>query len=294
MSFWGYAIEFAARILNMVPTKKVDKTLYEIWHVKVSNMSYLKVWGCEALVKQDTPNKLESRSNKCIFVGYPKEMMGYYFYYPPENKIFVTRYVRIPQAPERYGFYIDAEEHELGDHEEPPNYRAALSDPKSKKWLEAMNTEMQSMKDNQVCNLVDLPPNCKTVGIKWLFKKKTNVDVNIHTYKARFVAKGFAQTYGVDYEETLSPVVDIKATRILIAIAAYYDYKIWQMDIKTALLNGRLNEDVYMVQPEGFVNPKHLRARTRDLMRRSKSMVSLKIPMSHMYIKELVEVSSSS
>ncbi|GKF80847.1 hypothetical protein Tco_0239449 [Tanacetum coccineum] len=67
MSFWGYALESIARILNMVPTKKVDNTPYEIWHGKVSNLSYLKVLGYEALVKRDTPNKLESRSIKCIF-----------------------------------------------------------------------------------------------------------------------------------------------------------------------------------------------------------------------------------
>ncbi|GJY26855.1 putative retrotransposon ty1-copia subclass protein [Tanacetum coccineum] len=97
----------------------------------------------------------------------------------------------------------------------PPNYRAALSDPKSKKWLETMNAEMKSMKDNQVWNLVDLPPNCKTIGSKCLFKKKTDMDGNIHTYKARLVAKGFTQTYEVDYEETFSPVADIKAIRIL-------------------------------------------------------------------------------
>ncbi|GJX91812.1 retrotransposon protein, putative, ty1-copia subclass, partial [Tanacetum coccineum] len=137
------------------------------------------------------------------------------------------------------------------------NYRAALLEPEFEKLLEDMNVEMQSMKDNQVWNLVDLPPNCKTVGSKWLFKKKTDMDGNIHTYKARLVAKGFTQTYRVDYEETFSPVVEIKAIMILITIAAYYDYEIWQMDVKTTLLNGRLNKDVYMVQPEGFVNPKH-------------------------------------
>ncbi|GKA95663.1 hypothetical protein Tco_0817758 [Tanacetum coccineum] len=80
---------------------------------------------------------------------------------PQTDVILVSRSVSIPQAPERYGFYIDAEEHELGDHGEPPNYRAALSDPESEKWLEAINAEIQSMKDNQVWNLVDLPPNCK-------------------------------------------------------------------------------------------------------------------------------------
>ncbi|GJS80739.1 retrovirus-related pol polyprotein from transposon TNT 1-94 [Tanacetum coccineum] len=84
--------ESAARILNMVPTKKVNKTPYEIWHRKISNLSYLKVWGCEALVKRDMANKLESRAIKCIFIGYLKEMMGYYFYYPTENKIFIARY----------------------------------------------------------------------------------------------------------------------------------------------------------------------------------------------------------
>ncbi|GKA76602.1 retrotransposon protein, putative, ty1-copia subclass [Tanacetum coccineum] len=113
------------------------------------------------------------------------------------------------------------------------------------------------MKDNEVWILVELPPNGKTVGSKWLFKKKTDMDGAVHTYKARLVAKGYTQTPGIDYEETFSPVADIRAIRILIAIAAYYDYEIWQMDVKTAFLNGYLNEEVYMEQPEGFVNPKY-------------------------------------
>ncbi|GJY15874.1 retrovirus-related pol polyprotein from transposon TNT 1-94 [Tanacetum coccineum] len=90
-SFWGYVLEFAARTLNMVPTKKVKRTRYEIWHGKAPNLSYLRVWSCEALVKQDAHEKLDPRSIKCIFVGYPKEMMGYYFYYLLENKIFVAQ-----------------------------------------------------------------------------------------------------------------------------------------------------------------------------------------------------------
>nr|GFA92756.1 hypothetical protein [Tanacetum cinerariifolium] len=81
-------------------------------------------------------------------------------------------------------------------------------------------------------------------------KKKTDMDGNIHIYKARLVAKGFTQTPEIDYEKTFSPVADIRAIRILIAIAAYYDYEIWQMDVKTAFLNGYLNEKVYMEQPK--------------------------------------------
>ncbi|GJS01307.1 retrotransposon protein, putative, ty1-copia subclass [Tanacetum coccineum] len=153
--------------------------------------------------------------------------------------------------------YINAEEHKLGDLGEPANYKAALLDPESNKWLNAMNVEMQSMKDNEVWDLVDLPPDDKTIGSKWLFKKKTDMDRVVHTYKDRYVAKGYTQTPGIDYKETFSLVADIKAIRIILAIAAFYDYDIWQMDVKIAFLNRYLSEEVYMEQPEGFVNPKY-------------------------------------
>ncbi|KAD4585663.1 hypothetical protein E3N88_23264 [Mikania micrantha] len=80
---------------------------------------------------------------------------------------------------------------------------------------------------------------------------------NVYTYKARLVVKGFTQTQGVDYDEIFSPVAMIKSIRILLAITAYYDYEIWQMDVKTAFLNGHIFEDVYMVQPDGFIDPKY-------------------------------------
>nr|GEY91377.1 retrotransposon protein, putative, Ty1-copia subclass [Tanacetum cinerariifolium] len=107
--------------------------------------------------------------------------------------------------------------------------------------------------------LVDLPPGCKTVRSKCIFNKKTDMDGIVHTYKARLVAHGYTQLYGDNYEETFSPVADIRAIRILISITAFYDYEIWKMDVKTAFLNGYLDEDMYMVQPKGFVNPNHPR-----------------------------------
>ncbi|GJU71646.1 reverse transcriptase domain-containing protein, partial [Tanacetum coccineum] len=193
-SFWGYALESAARILNMVPTKKVERTPYEIWHGKASKLSYLRVWGCEALVKRDAPDKLDPRSIKCIFVEeyiqpskntskehnevIPMEV-------EPQNvKVPIRRSLRIPQVPDRCDFYVNVDKYELGDLNEPPNYKAALSNPKYNKWLEAMNTEMQSM-NNQVWILVELPPDGRTVRSKWLFKKKTDMDGNVYTFIAR-------------------------------------------------------------------------------------------------------------
>nr|GEZ42166.1 hypothetical protein [Tanacetum cinerariifolium]GFA02219.1 hypothetical protein [Tanacetum cinerariifolium] len=256
-----YALETATRILNMV-------------------------WGCEALVKRDTPDKLQQRSVKCIFIGYPKETICYYFYFPHENKIVVARYVEflekdllsqeisrraeelkeiqdVDTSPSEYTSEIpmEVEGFEPPQEEVVPIRRSARTHQAPGRLClnveVAMNAEMQSMKDNQVWRLVNQPPNCKIVGSKWLFKRKTNMDGNVHTYKARLVAKGFTQTYGVNYEETFPPVANIRAIRILIAIAAFYDYEIWQIDVKTAFLNGYLDEDIYMVQLEGFVNPNH-------------------------------------
>ncbi|GJY04159.1 retrotransposon protein, putative, ty1-copia subclass [Tanacetum coccineum] len=185
----------------------------------------------------------------------PMEVEG--FEPPQEEVILVRRSERTHQAPDRLCLNVEAEEHSLGDLNEPTSYKAAMLDSKSNKWIDAMNAEIQSMIENMVWVLIDLPPGCKTVGSKWIFKKKTDMDGIVHTYKARLVAKGYTQLYEVDYEETFSPVADIRAIRILISITAYYDYEIWQMDVKTAFLNGYLDEDIYMVQPEGFVDPNH-------------------------------------
>ncbi|GJX06715.1 retrotransposon protein, putative, ty1-copia subclass [Tanacetum coccineum] len=93
-SFWDYTLETAARILNMVPTKKVEKTPYEVWHGQAPKLSYLKVWGVEDLLSEillQPVQVMKPMSINCIFIGYPKETMGYSFYYPPENKVLVAR-----------------------------------------------------------------------------------------------------------------------------------------------------------------------------------------------------------
>ena len=88
---WGYPLETAPFLLNRVPSKSVKKTPYEMWTGKRPSLSFLKIWGCEAYVKCQVLNKLEPKSDKCFFVGYPKETKGYYFYNPIENKVFIAR-----------------------------------------------------------------------------------------------------------------------------------------------------------------------------------------------------------
>ena len=144
------------------------------------------------------------------------------------------------------------------DHDDPTSYQEAISSLDSDRWLEAMKFEMQSMYDNQVWTLIDPPNGLKTIWCKWVFKKKTDMDGNVHNFKARLVVKGFKQTHGVDYDETFSLVAMLRSIRILLAITAYYYYEIWKMDVKTTFLNGKLLEDVYMTQTEGFVNPENV------------------------------------
>ncbi|KAL0420380.1 UNVERIFIED_CONTAM: hypothetical protein Slati_3060900 [Sesamum latifolium] len=90
-SFWGYALETAAKLLNIAPSKTVPQTPYEIWHGKPASYKYLRVWGSPAYVKRLVGDKLDSRSNLCRFIKYPKETVGYYFYDSTEQKIYVSR-----------------------------------------------------------------------------------------------------------------------------------------------------------------------------------------------------------
>ncbi|GJZ21560.1 retrotransposon protein, putative, ty1-copia subclass [Tanacetum coccineum] len=173
------------------------------------------------------PNVLviyEDTSPSEITSEIPMEVEG--FEPPQEEDIPIRRSERTHRALNRLSLNVEAEEHSLGDLNEPTRYKATMLDSESNKWIDAMNAEIQSMMDNM---------------------KKTDMDGIVHTYKARLIAKGYTQLYGVDYKETLSPIVDIRAIRILISIAAYYDYEIWKMDIKIAFLNGYLDKDIYMV-----------------------------------------------
>ena len=135
---------------------------------------------------------------------------------------------------------------------EPLSVEEALSSSKKEKWKGAMDSEMKSLLENDVWELVHLPEGRKALGSKWVYKIKTGADGSIERYKARLVAQGYSQKYGTDYDQTFCPVVRLESFRTLVALSVQYGLKIHQVDVTTAFLNGELEEEVYMKQPPGF------------------------------------------
>jgi hypothetical protein len=221
-----------------------------LWFGNKSKLSFLKVWGCDVYVKKLQPDKLEPKAKKCLFIGCPKETIGYTFYHRSEGKVFVAkngsfsekeflskgvnhrkveldeviepplhelvsgaaletvlvvtspnevgandedhenpkedatkpcRSTRTRAAPQRYS---DLVINCIVKNDDPATYDEAMMSPDSNKWHEAMKSEMESMYENQVWTLVELPIDRKAVENKWFFKKKTDADGNVTIYKA--------------------------------------------------------------------------------------------------------------
>jgi transposase InsO family protein len=134
----------------------------------------------------------------------------------------------------------------------PLNYNQAIVSPNSGKWKLAMDSEINSLHSNQTWKLVRLPPPRKAIKVRWVYDLKYNSDGSIERYKARLVAKGFTQKEGIDYTETFSPVVKSASLRIILTIACKWDYELKQFDVETAFLNAKLNEEIYVEQPDGY------------------------------------------
>lgn len=135
---------------------------------------------------------------------------------------------------------------------EPKSVSDALSSDNKTQWVDAMKVEMQAMKSNDTWELCELPSGRKAIGCKWIFKAKTDSNGNVNRYKARLVAQGFLQKFGTDYDQVFAPVARQTTFRILLSIASKENYMVHHMDVKTAFLNSKLKEEIYMKQPPGF------------------------------------------
>ncbi|KAL0394870.1 UNVERIFIED_CONTAM: hypothetical protein Slati_4453200 [Sesamum latifolium] len=247
----------AAEAVGSLSLVAVPQTPYEIWYGKPASYKYLRLWGSPANVKRLVGDKLDSRSSLCrdevlLEESSEEPRHGSTTSFEPQvitdGVPVLRRSTRESRAPERYGFMGLTSQLD----NDPKTYGEAMSDIDSDKWLEAMKSKMNSIGSNQVWTLVDPPKGVRPVGCKWVYKCKLGADGEVTAFEARLVAKGYTQRPRVDFEETYSPVAMNKSIRILLAIAAWYDYEIWQMDVKTAFLNDFVEEEIYMDQPEGF------------------------------------------
>ena len=130
-----------------------------------------------------------------------------------------------------------------------------LPEREAKRWIKAAEEEIISLQDTQAWVLTQLPAKKRAIGCKWTFKVKYNTDGTVERYKARLVAKGYSQKYGEDYDETFAPVVKHTTIRALLTVATTKQMLVKHFDVKTAFLHSDLTEDIYMEQPEGFVDP---------------------------------------
>ena len=132
---------------------------------------------------------------------------------------------------------------------EPTTIKQAMKDSN---WVEAMQRELVALQSNDTWELVDPPLNANIIGCKWVFKLKYKADGTLERHKARLVAKGYNQTQGLDFFDTFSPVVKPATIKIVLTLALSYGWKVRQLDVQNAFLNGDLDETVYMSQPPGF------------------------------------------
>ncbi|CAL8157460.1 unnamed protein product [Prunus armeniaca] len=252
-------------------------------------------------------NKLDDKSEKCIFIGYSERSKAYKLYNPKTKKFLVSRDVRFDEYSNFYDHGASStlqddsddychstndssqssprpatngsegpsqtpikmrsleEIYEYARHVDLPNeavYFAffAGEDPisfddasKEEKWKRAMDEEIKAIEKNDTWELTDLPEHKDPIGVKWVYKTKMNLDGSINKYKARLVAKGYKQKEGKDYTEVFAPVSRLDTVHLIISLAAQNNWKVFQMDVKSAFLNGVLNEEVYLEQPHGYV-----------------------------------------
>ena len=159
-----------------------------------------------------------------------------------------SQHQRLPPG----AFYAFTAAPQKSQFNEPSTFKAAMKSPHADQWKSACEAELKSLEENQAWTLVDPPKEASVIKGRWVFKVKTNADGQPQKFKARWVAKGFTQKQGIDYDDTYASVVRPSSVKILLTIAATKNWTIKQFDIMTAFLNAKLDKPVYVQQPHGF------------------------------------------
>lgn len=288
LSFWAEAMANAVYTFNRIPRTNMSKSPLEIFTEKHRTPFFIE-FGAPVCVatKAQGRKKLDDRGAFMRFLSVDSQSKGFRlwdghtvrvernvkflnskagelsfekFYRETPTKTFLNRNENKqssdsehaqPRRSERIKLQIEQNAATIINKLEPKTYNQAIKSPDSIKWILAMQEELQSIEDNQTWLAVDLPPGRNTIGSKWTYKLKCDSDGNIARYKARIVAQGFSQKYGVDYDEVFAPVARSTTFRTLLSVAGKENYIVKQFDVKTAFLNGDLTEEIYMRPPEG-------------------------------------------
>ncbi|GJW45099.1 retrovirus-related pol polyprotein from transposon TNT 1-94 [Tanacetum coccineum] len=242
--FWCNAVDTSTYILNRILIRAIlGKTPYELLRGRKPTLDYFRVFGskCFILNTKDYLTKFDPKSYEGVFLGYSQNSKAYIILNKHTRKVEESLNVTFDETPP------PSKTSPLT----PKNVNEALGD---ESWIVAMQEELYQSVANDIWELVPQPRNMTIIGTKWVFRNKLDENGIVSRNKARLVAQGYNQQEGIDYDETYAPVARLESIRILLAYACALDFKLFQMDVKSAFLNGFINEEVYVAQPPGFID----------------------------------------
>eukprot|EP00253_Pinus_taeda_P029394 PITA_29394 len=256
-TFWGEAAHVAVVILNKTNVQVNNtQTPHELWNAKTPS-GYIPRQVHHEDIEEDE--------------GYPQQQNDEEPQEEPQEE--PEEQTKIEEkTPSRYVQKNHPKSQNMGQKEagvqtrrtvvEASSYLALLSatEPQNVKhackdecWIKAMDEELDKIERNNTLELVPRPKDKNVIGTKWVFKNKLNENGEVIRNKARLVCKGYSQQEGIDFEETFAPVAILEAIRMFLALSSFQNFKVFQMDVKSAFLNGDLEEEVYIEQPDGFI-----------------------------------------
>uniref|UniRef100_A0A2N9IP74 Integrase catalytic domain-containing protein n=1 Tax=Fagus sylvatica TaxID=28930 RepID=A0A2N9IP74_FAGSY len=241
-SFWGEAILTAMHILNRIPTKALEKTPHELFVGKTASISHIRVWGCVAhvLIPDSNRDKLLSKTKRCVMVGYPQRSRGYRLYDPESRVILESRNVKFLEDRFDIEGIDDSQKEVLEEQKDTEPIVVKPLDPSPLRRRSTRISKGPDMSDYHLYNSENYDkvkdPSTYSQAIK------------------DFDSKKWISAMNEEFDSMGKNVVRIQSIRAILSLVAFFDFELYQMDVKTAFLNGDLEEDVYMEQPEGFIS----------------------------------------
>jgi hypothetical protein len=258
---------------------------------------HLKIFGsiCYVHVVAAKRSKLDDKAEMGIFLGYAASSKGYRVYNLKTKQIVISRDIDVDEnaywdwengevqrstksaesAPDKQEHTTNEDENQIAESDSPilkskslaevyENCNFVVNEPSSfeeasliTEWKDAMKEELLAINKNGTWELTPRPKDKNVIGVKWVYRTKLNPDGSIHKHKARLVVKGYSQMAGIDYGDTFAPVARHETIRLIVALSAQYGWKIFHLDVKSAFLNGILEEEIYVEQPAGFIVAGH-------------------------------------